>query len=213
VRQAQQWPLPETRHVPLYLDAGRQVLRLEPPAREDAVSYDAPRGEAVFSLRFAETVELTGETKLKLWVSASEGDDLDLFVVLKKFDRDGREVFFCGYNGYEKDAVAKGWLRVSHRALDQEKSRPSRPYHPHDRIEKLAPGEIVPIEIEILPSSTQFEAGERLALVVTGHDAAKYPAFKHRRLVNRGRHIVHCGGRFDAHLLVPLTRGALTPAE
>ncbi len=110
--------------------------------------------------------------------------------------RKGKEVFFCGYNGYEKDAVAKGWLRVSHRALDPEKSRPSRPYHAHERLEKLVPGRIVPVEIEILPSSTWFEADTRLELSVLGTDGAKYPAFKHKNTVNRGKHSIYCGGRY-----------------
>lgn len=207
VRHEERWPLAATRHVPLYLDAAAAALRVAPLAEPTQVSYDPARGGAVFARRFDEDVELTGETKLRLWVGTSEGDDLDLFVVLRKFDPAGNEVFFCGYNGYEKDAVAKGWLRVSHRALDPDKSRPSRPYQTHAREEKLAAGEIVPVEIEILPSSTWFEAGSRLELSVLGHDGAKYPAFKHTKLVNRGRHTIHAGGRFDSHLLVPLIRG------
>jgi uncharacterized protein len=35
--------------------------------------------------------------RLKLWVSAQEADDLDLFVTLHRIGRDGREVFFSGY--------------------------------------------------------------------------------------------------------------------
>src|SRR2546429_9754682 len=35
------------------------------------------------------------------------------------------------YNGFAHDGVAKGWLRVSHRALDPERSRPGRPWHTH----------------------------------------------------------------------------------
>ena len=133
--------------------------------------------------------------------------------MLKKFDAAGNEVFFCGYNGYEKDAVAKGWLRVSHRALDAARSRPSRPLHTHERQEKLGAGAIVPVEIEILPSSTWFEAGSRLDVIVLGRDGAKYPAFKHAKLVNRGRHRIHTGGKFDSHLLVPLIEGALKEAS
>jgi len=45
---------------------------------------------------------------------------------------------------------------------------------------------------------------------VLGTDGAKYPAFKHKNTVNRGKHSVHCGGRYDSHLLVPLIRGKLT---
>jgi predicted acyl esterase len=209
VRHEPSWPPPATRYVPLYLDAADGTLRPTPPATEAHVAYDAKRGHAQFSLRFSESVELTGETKLRIWVSTSDGDDLDLFTVLKKFDEQGREVFFSGYNGYRKDAVAKGWLRVSHRALDPLRSRPSRPYHSHHRLENVSPGEIVPVEIEILSSSTRFEAASRLEVTILGRDAARYPAFRHRQLVNRGRHMIHCGGRFDSHLLVPLVRGAI----
>ncbi|HEY1503654.1 MAG TPA: CocE/NonD family hydrolase [Stellaceae bacterium] len=213
LRYEQQWPLPNTQHTPLYLDAANKALVPAPPATESVATYelrkDPKKARATFSFRFNEAVELTGETKLRLWISTSEGDDLDLFVVLRKFTAKGKEVFFCGYNGYEKDAVAKGWLRVSHRALDATRSRPSRPYHTHDKIEKIAAGEIVPVEIEILPSSTWFEAGSRLELAVLGTDAAKYPAFKHKRTVNRGTHSINCGGRYDSHLLVPVIRGKL----
>jgi len=209
LRYEQQWPLPNTRLTPLYLDGASNTLSTTMPATEAIAIYDPIKNGARFSLRFSDPVELTGETKLRLWVSTSEGDDLDLFVVLRKFNAKNKEVFFCGYNGYEKDAVAKGWLRVSHRALDREKSRPSRPYHTHEQIEKLVPGRIVPIEIEILPSSTWFEAGSRLELSVLGSDGAKYPAFKHKNTVNHGKHSIYCGGHYDSHLLVPLIRGRL----
>jgi predicted acyl esterase len=33
-----------------------------------------------------------------------------------------------------------------------------------------------------------------------------------RHLINRGRHVIHCGGRFDSHLLMPLIRGAIRPS-
>jgi putative CocE/NonD family hydrolase len=207
VRHEARWPLAETSHAPLYLDATAGTLGASPVAAEAHVAYDVMRGHTTFSLRFDAPVEITGETKLRVWVSTSEGNDLDLFVALKKFYERGNEVFFSGFNGYRKDAVAKGWLRVSHRALDPSRNRPSRPFHSHDHLEKVATEEIVPVEIEILSSSTWFEAASRLELVILGRDAAAYPAFRHRQLVNRGRHMIHCGGRFDSHLLIPLVRG------
>jgi predicted acyl esterase len=209
VRYEAHWPLPDARFVPLYLDASGGDLNITPVTTEAHVDYDAMRGQVAFSLVFADPVELTGEAKLRIWVSTPDGDDLDLFVVLKKFDEQGREVFFSGFNGYRKDAVAKGWLRVSHRSLDPARSRPSRPYHTHDRLDKISADEIVPVEIEILSSSTVFEAASRLEVMILGRDAAKYPTFSHRRLVNSGTHKIHCGGRFDSHLLVPLVGGAI----
>ncbi|NHL58165.1 hypothetical protein G6X41_11300, partial [Staphylococcus aureus] len=43
-------------------------------------------------------------------------------------------------------AVATGWLRVSHRELDQEKSTIAQPWHKHETELKLSQDEIVPVE-------------------------------------------------------------------
>jgi predicted acyl esterase len=142
--------------------------------------------------------------RLKLWASTSENDDLDLFVVLRKLDSSGSEVFFSGFNGYQRDGVAKGWLRASHRALDPSRSTALRPWYSHARIEKLRSGDIVPLEIEIWPSATLFEAGSTLQLTIQGHDAARYPGFAHRGLVNRGWHTIFTGGPYESCLTIPL---------
>ena len=85
----------------------------------------------------------------------------------------------------------------------------------HQRALKLEPGEIVPVEIEIWPSSTLFRQGETLQLTVQGGDFSytksnplpvehgRIPV-SHARTVNRGRHTLHTGGRYDSHLLVPV---------
>jgi predicted acyl esterase len=187
-------------------------LRPEPADEVGSIQYRSTgrkeKDRASFSLRFDKTTEVTGGMCLKLWVSTSEGDDLDLFVVIQKFDSRGREVFFSGYNGFERDAAAKGWLRVSHLELDQTLSTPPRPWHSHTRIQKLRPGEIVPVEVEIWPSSTLFEAGSTLQLAILGHDAAKYPAFRHQNLVNRGLHTILTGGQYDSHLVIPVNQSS-----
>jgi len=206
VRPETEWPLPEVKYVPLYLDAVTGTLVPELPANEGVAQYD-PRGDsrdrARFIYRFEQETELTGSMTLSLWVSTSEGDDLDLFVLLRKFDATGKEVFFYGYNGFAHDGVAKGWLRVSHRELDPARSRPGRPWHTHRQRQPVQPNEVVPVEIEVLASSTHFEAETKLCVEVLGHDAARYPAFKHDRSVNRGMHAIHTGGRYSSALLAP----------
>ncbi|GHH73168.1 acyl esterase [Promicromonospora soli] len=205
VRYVDAWPVPAD-HRPLYLTADGR-LAPAPPAEAGSVTYRGeghrPGDRASFSYRFEQETELTGGMNLVLWVS-TDGDDLDLFAVIRKFDAAGRHVPFFGYNGFADDAVAKGWLRASHRELDPERSRPDRPWHTHAREERLLPGQIVPVEIEILPSSTVFEAGSQLRVDVLGHDADRYPGFRHRRNRNRGRHHIHVGGRYDSRLVVPV---------
>jgi predicted acyl esterase len=206
VRNEECWPLPSIRPGPLYLCANTRSLHAEPVSSESEVRYRAAgrQDRALFSTRFERAAELIGSMRLKLWVSTSEGDDLDLFVVVRKLDSSGTEVFFSGFNGYTRDSLAKGWLRASHRELDLSRSTPLRPWHRHTRAQKLSPGEIVPVEIEIWPSATLFEAGATLQLTIQGHDAAKYPAFRHSKLVNRGWHTIFTGGAHDSSLTVPL---------
>jgi predicted acyl esterase len=206
VRSEQSWPLGSVQSALFYLCANTGSLQKEPVASEGKVQYRpaSRKSRAVFSLRVERAVELIGSMRLKLWVSTSEGDDLDLFVVLRKLDSTGNEVFFSGFNGYEHDGLAKGWLRVSHRELDSSRSTPLRPWHSHTCIEKLHSSDIVPVEIEIWPSATLFEAGSTLQLTIQGQDAAGYPAFGHRKLVNRGLHTIFTGGLYDSFLAVPL---------
>ncbi|MGC2398523.1 MAG: CocE/NonD family hydrolase [Acidobacteriaceae bacterium] len=210
VRQEENWPIKSVQPARLYLCASTSGLQREPVEEESRVQYRSTgtkqNDRASFSFRFDETTELTGGMRLKLFVSTSEGDDLDLFVVIRKFDSAKREVFFSGYNGYERDAAAKGWLRASHRELDQSRSTPLRPWLRHTRVQKLRPNETVPSEIEIWPSSTLFESGSMLQVVIQGHDAAKYPAFGHHKLVNRGLHTIFTGGSYDSHLVIPLNQ-------
>jgi len=99
----------------------------------------------------AADTEITGPLAAVLWVSSST-EDMDLFLTLRNFAPDGSEVMEVGQQGLPVP-VAKGWLRVSHRELDPELSRPWRPYHRHVRRLYLTPGEVVRVEVEIWPTS------------------------------------------------------------
>ncbi len=208
MRDEPEWPLARTRFEPLHLNAERGVMQDEPPAREASARYDATSGRAEFVHRFDTETELTGHMKLRIWVEADAAADMDLFVGLQKLDREGNLVPFSFLNALEDGPVALGWLRVSHRELDRERSRPEQPWHTHRKEQPLLPGEVVPVEIEIWPSSTLFRAGESLRLIVQGSDVQQYPpgvvAMAHSATRNRGAHVVHTGGRYDSHLLVPV---------
>jgi predicted acyl esterase len=83
------------------------------------------------------------------------------------------------------------------------------PVHLHRREQRLAPGECVPVEIEIWPFSVRFAAGETLRLVVAGSDiyrkeeGAMLPFALHEQTRNAGVHIIRTGGAFDSALLLP----------
>lgn len=204
VREEADWPLPSTEYRELYLDAAQRTLVTDKPRQAAAVSYDATAGERVcFDLRFDARAEITGHMRLKLWVSTDRGDDMDLFVAIKKLDAAGEEVCFEGRENHAGGPVSNGWLRVSHRKLDAARSRPFQPVLAHDEVQLIEPGQIVPVEIEILPSSTAFEAGESLRLVVSGADIYSHAMLHHRETCNEGRHTLHTGGDHDSGLLIP----------
>src|SRR5207245_11758955 len=134
-----------------------------------AISFDA-RGDGLTFLTAPLPVEteITGPAALTLFVSSSTGD-ADLFAVVRVFSPDLREVVFQGAID-PHTPVAQGWLRASHRKLDAELSTPYRPYHGHDEVKKLKPGEPVELDIELWPTSIVVPAGHRLALTVRGRD-------------------------------------------
>ena len=76
--------------------------------------------------------------------------------------------------------------------------------HHHQREIKLKDGEIVPVEIEIWPTSTLFDEGEKLRVIVAGHDIEISRDFMHTNTINGGKHIIHAGGKYDSHLLIPV---------
>ncbi len=209
IRSEQEWPLSETRYQTLYLDGRTGSLVEQPIDATASVAYTSVRtgqgdDRAVFVHTFRAETELTGYMNLKLWVAAEDANDLDLFVAIKKIDASGKEVGFSGYNCIPNDVAAKGWLRISHRELDVERSSEGQPYHRHRQMQKVSPGEIVPVEIEIWPSSTLFEAGSSLQLIVQGYDQLDYPAFAHGDLVNHGQHRIFTGGPHASALVIPV---------
>lgn len=212
-RAEEAWPLARTEYRPYFLDALTGTLGAEPVTTESSVAYDATSADqqALFSHTFTADAELTGYFKLRLWVEADGSDDMDLFTAVQKLDSSGKLVHFYYITRFRFGHAAHGWLRVSHRELDAERSQPHQPVHPHTREERLRPGEIVPVEIEIWPSSTLFRAGEQMRVVVMGKDpfpeAPTTPGAEiaiHPVTRNVGRHIIHTGGRYDSLLLVPV---------
>jgi hypothetical protein len=209
-RTEREWPLARTQYRQLFLDASCAGMSADPIAVESQVHYEPlPDVQATFTYTFPEDTELTGHMKLRLWVETDLADDMDLFVAIQKYDAEVNFVPFVFYATYDNGPVALGWLRASHRELDPVLSTPEQPVHPHTCEQRLTPGVPVALEIEIWPASTRFRAGEKLRVLVKGRDiypdASAGPAtMRHEDLRNTGRHVLHTGGRYDAHLLVPV---------
>jgi predicted acyl esterase len=167
-RLEHEWPLARTRWTRYYLDA--QSMRLGADVGADGqVTYEGVGpGVTFMTPALQRETEITGPIAARLFI-ASATTDADLFLVVRVFAPDGREIVFQGALD-PNTPVAQGWLRASHRHLDPQRSLPYRPYHTHDRVEPLTPGQLYEVEVEVWPTCIVVPAGYRLALTVRGRD-------------------------------------------
>jgi predicted acyl esterase len=168
-RPERQWPLARTRWTRLYLWPDSGELGTGPPGSEGGIEYRADGEGITFTAPpQREQTEITGPLSARLFVS-STATDADLFCVLRVLAPDGSDVTFPGAID-PHTPVAQGWLRASHRKLDPGLSTQYQPYHPHDEIQPLVPGEVYQADVEIWPTSLVIPAGYRIALTVRGRD-------------------------------------------
>jgi len=160
---------------------------------------------------------IAGYSKLVAWVS-STSDDMDIYVSLRVLDEHDREVDYCGpalIPGISTlfYPLAKGWLKVSYRALDEERSTAFRPKHTHRRDDHapLHAGEIVPVEVEIIPNTGLIKKGHRLRVDIqpytgVGHGMrhAYDPSYH-----DGAQNTIHTGPGFPSYLQLPV----LPPSE
>ena len=225
-RHEDAWPLPRTEWTKLYLHPIDLGLSDEPPTTEGSVTYGGLSDGVTFLTEPLDgETEITGPIAAKLWVSSAT-QDADLFLVVRVFAPDMKEVTFQGALD-PNTPIAQGWLRASRRKLDPALSLAYRPYHTHDEKQPLTPGEIYELDVEVWPTCLAVPAGFRLALTIRGRDY-EYPGgpgegvgvlgrvftgvgpFRHDDSRDRppeiygGNVTLHAAPDRAAHLLVPI---------
>ncbi|NNJ98887.1 MAG: CocE/NonD family hydrolase, partial [Desulfatitalea sp.] len=227
-RPETEFPPARAKHKKLFIDASSNKMTPDPVENESQVSYlaDNHKGKTSFSYVFDQDTEVIGYLKLRLWVEAKGSDDMDLFVYLQKLSSSGKVLThmaiaqhkrlrwllkFLRFTGISQAGFIfysgpLGRIRVSHRQLDPDRSTPEAPVLTHAQEERLSPGQIVPVDIELWPTAMRFESGEQLRVLVTGHPmkGSLPPFLKLPKTRSKGDHIIHGGGRYDSHLLIPV---------
>ena len=169
LRAESEWPLARTQWSKYYLQADGLALTSQEPAGAATLSYETTGDGLTFRMPpLTKSLEITGPVAAKLFVSSAT-TDADVFLALRLFDPDGKEITFIGSND-PRVPVGLGWLRASQRKLDPARSLPYRPWHTHDEVWPLRPNEPVELDIEIWPTSIVVPPGYRLALTVRGKD-------------------------------------------
>lgn len=162
-----------------------------------------------------ETVTMIGSASADLWITSNLGDT-DLEVTLTELRPDGTEVM-----------VQSGWLRASHRALDDAATTPLRPVHTHLEVDASPlpdPGDAngnLDLEttdafelarVEIFPFAHVFRAGSRVRLMVDapGGNRAVW-AFD---TISGGEQVqIGFGPSTPSRVVLPVVPGIEPPAE
>jgi predicted acyl esterase len=225
-RHEHEWPLARTQWTKFYFDLTSGALTKEKSSAAASRSYAASSlgtmgstsasssqvmgggikpgmGRSLETPPLTEDLEITGPLAASFWVS-SKSEDIDLFLTLRNIDVQGNDVMETGQQGTPVP-VAKGWLRVSHRELDEKLSTPYRPYHKHVRRLFLKPGETVKVDVEIWPTSMVFKKGHRIRLDIQPRDGLGSQGYMHYHAdYNTGANTIHSGGEHESYLLLPI---------
>ncbi len=221
------FPIPRTEYKRMYLAADGKLIAQKPRTSSSVTHESTTTAFSGFTYTFPTTTRLVGLPKAVLYMSCPDSDDMVVFVTLRKLDKHGVPMLNLNipwsrapvkrFEEIEKKDQTNlilavgfmGVLRASHREIDESKSMHKQyPFHPHENVQKIPPGEIVRLEIGIWAMGVEFEAGESIRVQVSG----SYPLIQDFEEVthdakggkqNIGNHLIHFGGNYDSQVILP----------
>ncbi len=240
-----EWPLAATRWTKMYLREGGklseaapsteevpQIFTSEPWAnptqgfRSAKTDLDAdPVPRAVYETEILlEEVEITGPIAL-YWHAAIESrgvkartwrasetetlepvaNDTDWYLKVKDVGPGGTEL-----------CVAEGWLKASHYEIDESRSKPYAPFHPHTRSLPIEPGEVILYQSDLRMAANVFAVGHRIRLEISAQDQVQ-ALWYHLPHMAHVTHTIFSTEEQPSYLLLPVIpkgyEGAGRPAH
>jgi predicted acyl esterase len=206
------YPLERTQWTKLYLRQGENGtassppygdLSNEKPDAEDPETYDFPESQrkvaadapvlAFSTPPLAKDMEIVGPACLVLYAS-STADDMNWVVKIDDIAPD---------NSFK--VVTKGWLKAAYREVDEAKSSPGRPFHPHEKPKPIEKNKIYKYEIELWPIFRTFKAGHRLRLRIASGDSFGYDVLNyHSILFQPASNTVYHDKDSASYLVIPV---------
>jgi uncharacterized protein len=147
-----------------------------------------------------EDLEITGPVVLNLWASSTATDAQFIANIMDMAPASADQVAAYTTLDVAQPArkVTMGWLKASHRTLDEGRSTPLSPYHTHVDPQPMEPGAVYPLQIEIWPTSWVFKAEHRIRLDIMSFDG------QHHLGHLRGRDTFHHDAHRPSHLVLPV---------
>jgi hypothetical protein len=231
-RYEEEWPVAVTEWTKFYLRGGGHLSTDSPDEKEDPQIFTSdpwanptegfrradvlakadPVPKATYETDpLTENVEVTGPIALywhasiesngiraRTWrrqeieVLESNKNDTDWY--LKLYDIDVDDAYRC---------VAEGWLKASHYELDDDKSTPWEPYHPHTRSFPIEPGEVILYASDMRMTSNVFLMGHRIRLEISGQDQVQ-ALWYHLPHMAHVTHKIFSTAKQPSYILLPI---------
>jgi predicted acyl esterase len=226
------WPIPELQPTAWYFapggsltttapqESGADSYRYDPSRSQDTSLHGSsdevwrahpawdwqplPDGEAVAyaTAPLDADVVLAGSASVDLWLS-STATDTDLQVTLSEIRPDGNETY-----------IQNGWLRASHRKIDDAVSTELRPVQTHLEVDAapLPAGEPVLARVELFPFAHAFRAGSRIRISIEAPGGDRV-LWKFRALDAAGNVVntISYGGATPSRIVLPVVPGIDVP--
>ncbi len=219
--ESDEWPLlSKTQWSKLFLHTGSALSDAAPEGDEpvDRLHYKtalpvfgpplSPKPDVLVyeTEPFKNDLQIIGPLALYLNASLTSGDG-DFLVQVRDVNPDGTGA-----------TVTFFWLKASHRELDESKSKPWRPFHPHVNPKPVPGGEVLEYAIEIQPIANVFKAGQRLRLEIwpcdwmSPRDEYDWTLFwGYTQHIPYGKDMdyeIHHDARFQSYVLLPVVAEA-----
>jgi putative CocE/NonD family hydrolase len=114
-------------------------------------------------------------------------------------------VYDIDSSGVKKALLTGGWLKSSHRAVDENHSKPWEPRHLHDKNVPVIPGEVNEYIIGLSHIANVFKAGHRLEIEIDSMDTM--PGGLHVCSSKTTLHKIYHDPKYKSYLLLPVIPG------
>ncbi|CAN9467009.1 unnamed protein product [Alternaria alternata] len=178
--------------------------------------------ETSFTYAFSTKTVLIGPSTLVIDIAAPSHDDLDVHTHMFKADAYGAllshlnmpvppsssnsspasTVETMTQNRIWRYLGPNGMLRASKRHVHGALLTRTWETLSHEGEEKVKPGEVVRLRVQLWPTGIVFEAGEQLVLKISGREMGLrgLPQSPEPSNMNKGKHVLHFGGSYENYL-------------